>query len=32
GGHGRAGETDLLFGSVAELVSGRAPMSVMVVR
>ncbi|WP_424008361.1 universal stress protein [Haloferax denitrificans] len=32
GGHGRAGETDLLFGSVAELVAGRAPMSVMVVR
>ncbi|ADE02902.1 UspA domain protein [Haloferax volcanii DS2] len=32
GGHGRTGETDLLFGSVAELVASRAPTSVLVVR
>ncbi|KAB1196851.1 MULTISPECIES: universal stress protein [Haloferax] len=32
GGHGRTGETNLLLGSVAELVAGRASVSVTVVR
>ncbi|ELZ91644.1 UpsA domain-containing protein [Haloferax mucosum ATCC BAA-1512] len=32
GGHGRSGETDILFGSVAELVTERSPVSVTVVR
>ncbi|KTG19457.1 universal stress protein [Haloferax profundi] len=32
GGHGRTGETNLMLGSVAELVASRAPVSVTVVR
>ncbi|WP_416839121.1 universal stress protein [Haloferax sp. DFSO52] len=32
GGHGRTGETNLLLGSVAELVSSRASVSVTIVR
>ncbi|ELZ85513.1 UspA domain-containing protein [Haloferax elongans ATCC BAA-1513] len=32
GSHGRSGETNLLLGSVAELVATRAPVSVTIVR
>ncbi|WP_396610249.1 universal stress protein [Haloferax sp. S1W] len=32
GSHGRSGETNLLLGSVAELIATRAPVSVTIVR